>query len=178
MLRVNLHIVSGEGRPGVARGFQEYDRFAAAVAARAGTAVLITEGTIDEIPAEGFVLLHSDAGYAQLLQILSEVRRASLLRRLVPLPVLRGEMLDFLSRFPTAALIEYGGYARWRASPTPRDTWSGLVGLRPIVEEMGLGQEFLGSAYAMVDGRKGSLPELLVTYLQAYAAVESFGEVC
>ena len=125
-------------------------------------------GPLDSTPAEDFVLLQSAANCTVLGDTLSLDEHAALIPRLIVCPVERGSMNDLVEAFPIAALIEQAALERWARTGKTSSGWSGLVGRRAIVEQIGATVNLIDTNYVMVDGAGGTLPELLIRYLELY----------
>jgi hypothetical protein len=128
-----------------------------------------SEGTLGNVAREGFVLLQGAASCKNLRDTLLREDHRALIPRLIVCPVGRGSMNALIENFPVAALIEQTALKRWADTGDVSSDWSGLVGNRTVIKEIGSTYDLIDTDYVMADGEAGALPDLLIRYLELYS---------
>ena len=150
-----------------AREFFAYDRFAEELGQALGTPVPVIEDALENIPTQGFILLHSGDDPDSLIRMLKECGRDDAVPRLVPIGVAVGTAVVRLRQFALSAVLEQSGYFDWQERrQTEPGRPSGLVANAEAARRAGLTIDAeLGTA-ALVRA-EDTLPHLLARLLQA-----------
>ncbi len=147
------------------RQYDEVDEFAATVGRLAGVPVPVIEGSLADVPGEGFLIAYTRRGLAEHLELGP---------RVVLMNASRECVLDNVEQYHLAAAIEKFRYFQWRKQ-REQEKGDGVFGRIDVAQRMGAG----GVGYKDTEhyrllscGRYADLPGLLVGYLKAYEEMQ------
>jgi hypothetical protein len=143
------------------REFFNVDEFCTALGLAAGITVSIIEGSLSDVPADGFVLLYYE--YSMALDFAHRIGA-----RVVLINAQRGSLFRQLEPRRLAGAIEERRYFNWRKE-RGEESGSGLVGRKDVARRIGatiVHPHYSTEHYAELSHpRCRDLPELLALYL-------------
>lgn len=146
------------------RESSDVDAFARAIGDELGIEVTIVEGSVDDVPATGYLLTFD-------LVLATDAQRA---RRIILVEADRSNIMKQVETYQLAAAIEKQRYFLWRTDRAA-ERGDGLVGRRDVAARMGARVAtgpYTSAHYGLLASDSAAdLPGLLAAYLSAYAEI-------